>query len=424
MPAARASADWADRDRTMRGRLGEGAQRAAIVHRGGTERMVVALDLAPEGSEGSAWVLPVPASPEGVELGLLDRFPEYTGWSPRIEAFVAVRSFMSAVRDTQAYLWLRALLARLPTPGPPVPGRVGQPEHLAEGVVGRGQVEAWGLRAEVSRPGSPQEMAVFLRERTAGAIAPERLGVFEPYLSGDYALIVVRTVSRAQLIRESPDYTPGSSATGTRSPALLVEFPAERAFFPLLPTKAYGQDKVTVAVAVDECRAVAGRPLTAGEVFTRYYEQHESLEGAPHSFIELLPTVFPYTVAVVFSEAKDVRDDIWFTPHSPPDIVYADMVRKLSRPPSAAALWFLAVAVLSYLAGGVAGAVLYEQWSRYARLGLWNLLSLVGLTAAVYLARDRNGAKLTRRAPFVVLFIVSFMLLTALLNRLLLWPLG
>src|SRR5262249_27905840 len=100
------------------------------------------------------------------------------------------------------------------------------------------QVEKWGIRAETITAKSVDDLAAYLREKKTG-IPKEHLTTFESYLNENHVLIVAWIASREQVLKEFPHY---NLRGDERRPCLFVKFTAERAFYPLRPTRLYGKE--------------------------------------------------------------------------------------------------------------------------------------------------------------------------------------
>lgn len=106
----------------------------------------------------------------------------------------------------------------------------------------------------------------------------------------------------------------------------------------------------------------------------------------------------------------------------------ADAILNLSRPASTLVL-ALIVATLSYVSAGAAGVLVFRRWARPARLGFWNLLTLLGLILVIH---RRSVADLYRVAPagdsaaaqradarrFVMWFVVLYLVGTIVVQTL------
>ncbi len=86
--------------------------------------------------------------------------------------------------------------------------------------------------------------------------------------------------------------------------------------------------------------------------------------------------------------------------------------------------WTLCLAGLSYVSAGLASLVVYRSWRRRALLGLWNMLTLVGLGIAVFTRPAADNRERNLRGLFFLAFAFLFLALSSLLEVVLLWPLG
>ena len=96
-------------------------------------------------------------------------------------------------------------------------------------------------------------------------------------------------------------------------------------------------------------------------------------------------------------------------------------------------LWLVVVVLTgltSYLAAGLSGLIMFRRWRPYARLGLWNLLTLIGFHHGVERAkRSPHPLPVTRWEGFWqvdirLCFTLAFLAVSVLLQALLSWPLG
>ena len=400
--------------------IGQREQRAAIVHRDGIEKLIIAINIELAEKDKALWIFPVPGTPEGTKLDVVDSFPRFSGRDPRQPAGNAIGQLMMAVRATQIYplIFEAVFMTHLGT------SRVDASVHT--------HVEKWGIRSEAITADSLDSLVGYLQEKKAG-VQKEELSVFEPYLSGQYVLVVAWIASREELLKKFPEYGKRGHVTSGRWPCLYVEFPTERAFYPLRPTSGYGDDHIPVNLfVVDTVRPEAGAAL-AGKMRVGHFRQRAALKGAPREFSESLPEgAFLYTSVRITTEARDLTEDLWFEPVVPLRLRYAEAVESMAHPAFGVPLGIALVAVLSYVAAGVSGVLLYGQWKGYARLGLWNLLTLVGLVLAIRHVPGERGEKLrsvvTRRGrpttKFWHLFTVLYLVLAVALHLALLGPLS
>jgi hypothetical protein len=172
------------------------------------------------------------------------------------------------------------------------------------------------------------------------------------------------------------------------------------------PTSAYGPAVIPVRLYV-----VGYVEPQTGAAFLRQTEvKHYRMTSLPrqetNQFIASVPVEgFRYTLIRVRASAANFTDDLWLRPSLSPRLWIADYLAPRWSASKALVLAVVLAAVLSYLAGGLVGMLLYRQWHEYARMGLWNLLTVCALAMRV---RDST----TAGSGFVALFSVMFVLLT------------
>lgn len=112
-----------------------------------------------------------------------------------------------------------------------------------------------------------------------------------------------------------------------------------------------------------------------------------------------------------------------------PDTTYADVVVLLMQW-QAIPVYIALIGALSYVAGGLTGLLMFRQWRPYARVGLWNLLTIFAVDLAVWHTRDSRGLHLeTRRGKgfwqveFWLVFTAAFVAITLVFCWLLALPL-
>lgn len=390
-------------------------QRAAIVHRDGLQCMVIAVNLDLEAEERALWIFPVPGTPDQVTLDLVDQFPRFRGSNPRRSAAEAIRELMDTVAYAAVYpAFVSVTRHELQTGGLPA-------------VTVHAEVGKWGLQARVVTAESVDALAEYvLAEDTP--VPRDELAAFEPYLSDQYVLVLVRIASQAGLLRKFPQYGRQEFLSDSRWPCVLVEFPTDRAFYPLRPTSTYGEAVVPITlyvvghVKLEVARAVRAR------FGLRYYEQAAHLYEGPERFRRALPTDrLPYTLVMANAPAAHLSDDLWFKSTWVFGFAYARLLNGVLRSHLKTWAALAVTACLSYLAAGVCGLLLFRKWRAYAAMGLANVFTAVGVLIAMILFAPQRitgleglRSVLPRKLGFCILFIIVYPLLPLLLKQLLL----
>ncbi len=402
--------------------LAENEQVAAIHHRNGVQRMALAVQLELEAAEDRGlWIVPVRGEPSRVRVDLIDEMPRFVGRDPRVQAKNRLDAVFAALRATQIYPMLVEVLF-----GPTLYGS-------AAGVSIRGEVEKWGLRSELLDAESIEALAAHLGEQGV-QVEPEALATLAPYMGDGHALIATWIASRESLLAEFPDLKEERARPQSRRPALYVEFPTPEPFFPLQPTRGYGDEHVPLRLYVLGWVEPDQMPVPRGEYQIGHYEM-DGPARTPGEFWAGLPAGEPvaYTAMRLDVAAREFTRDLTLRGVEPAGMRYAGAVsRMLGWPALGVGLCMLVL--LSVAAGALAG-----WWSGGrglagfgARLGVLNLITLLGM-GLVFRSRERllrvlptltdeQAERLRRR--YLLRFTLAFVGLTIAGQALLSLPLA
>ncbi len=399
-------------------------QRAAIAHVDGVQRMIIAVSLGLEDQDKALWIFPIPGTPDGVALDFVDTFPTFAGIDPQERAAATVGGLATGFGLYPIFGPVGILTA------------LGGTASSRMGVTVHEEVEKWGLRAESVTAGSAAALAAHLADKGA-ALPEEELSAFEPYLSGDYVLVLVWIASREELRQEFPDYAAGASRTA-RWPCVYVEFPTDRAFYPLRPTGTYGEARIPVSLFVigyvkpdpkpdfplslEHLRQMDWRPPRLS-AWTGDSDDILAPAPPPRFTRGLGKGPIRYTAVEIDVPARELTEDLWFSPGAPLATRYAEAIESF---PAVVGIVLVVSGcfALACLSAGLSGRVLYGKWGRYAALGLWCMLTIIVFVVVVARAKGDDGKRLPRRAEFVALFLATYWVLVMVLWLLLRAPLG
>jgi len=421
-PAVRAdgmSFRRAEGDRHLYHALLQEEQVALVAHNGSTEKLLIAIDIAVKDDEQALWIFPVPGSPEEVGIELADSFPEFSGANPWARAGNCLADLGFAARMTQIYPILLEGLLMGALGGRESGRRVGE------------SVDRWGLRAEAVSVDSLDALAAYLRERQAD-VPPADLAVFEPYLGTDHTLVLAWIDSWEELRAEFPDSERMGYSGKRRRPCLYTEFPTTQPFYPMRPTAGYGQSAVGVTVCVAGYMRLDERSGAADWARLRHYRVETSDMSAAHDFSAHFPAGSWYTLVLADGPASAYAEDLWFVEDRPPwTLAYADGLIAFSGFWHGIPGGVVFIAVLSYLAGGLSGLILFRRWRGFARLGLWNLLTFLAIALVEGKVGGERGELLRAgrgkgfwKVSWGFVFSLVFIILTVLTQGLLNLPLA
>jgi len=122
-----------------------------------------------------------------------------------------------------------------------------------------------------------------------------------------------------------------------------------------------------------------------------------------------------YTKITINAPAKLLKQDLWMTDGKPFKISFALWSIKNSLVVTLI-LYLLIVAIISFIAGGLAGLLCFRKFKKYALIGLGNILTLISLTLIFnYIKKKRGEDTKYLNLGFVSSFSVIFVLLLSLL---------
>ena len=406
-------------DRSGFRHISQNEQRAAIKFENNVEDLVIAISYIPEEDTSALWIFPVPAKPDTVKLDVVDRFPTVRGYDPYRETDAAIWQMMMYARFTQFY---------------PTCFEVTAGSSL-RGVQLHGEVEKYGIRAEVITADSEEALIGYLKAKEK--IPAGSFSDFAGYLNERYSLVVCYIDSREKLLNEFPEAEKllkiGGRDPNERWPCLHVRFPTEKAYYPMKPTSGYGHELMKFDFYVSGY--VYARPLVGNSLLglphpnavdqpIRFY--HKNPDARNSGDAQEDTTFFigsKYTHLSFSAIAKEMDQDIYFPEYRSPKLRYAEILAFFNNRWGKMLCAITFAAALSYIAGGLTGLLFFKKWKSYARFALWNLLTIIGLGCAIYLSKKPHAMEMkNHRIRFLLIFFMIFMVLSVFMQLLLLTP--
>jgi len=368
--------------------------------------MVLAVSLDLESNERAVWIVPVPGAPETVAIDVCTRMPRLAG-----EDLVQLaKSRIELVTPIALMFGVFSACITLPF----VPSLGGVEAHaLAEHRV----VEEHGLRLATVTPRTLQEFSDYLRANDV-SITGDRLATLASYLDGKHVLVVGWISSLDALLEDFPELQSRRAtlgrATSGRQPAIQVTFPSQQPWFPLVATSGYGDEIIPLRLKVEGHHQMPPewnwKPKYLG-----WCRVEKLTDSAAWKFFDAKPNSrIEYTSILADVAARDFTRDLTLVPADSPKL------RAAIGFVESGLMWLPIVAlvlVCSYLAGGVAGVILFWKWRRPAWIGLANVLTLVGVMVVlrnekmsewspVWNGRKNDRVALRFLAWFVVLYTI------------------
>ncbi|MBI3923025.1 MAG: hypothetical protein HY318_16515 [Armatimonadetes bacterium] len=360
------------------------SQHALISYRAGRERMYISANVPCTDKENILWLFSVPAPPRDISVEVAP----WANLSPASPPDGVLRHAMWYCQFATQWSHFFFLFPNLSL------------DILGNGLGMRGlyiRVNSGGGTVETSASVF-QAMSTYDLQRELRTLQVEinsqHLRAFEPYQKDDYSIVAVRA-------------KPGKECY------LLLEFPSRRCFYPLLSEPSSGGNYIQIT-GIQELHPASGSiPRT-----TRSFGVPDSLCYAPNRG-NTWKWGRTFTMFSCGSLPASESGDLWFRPYSSwCASLWLACLWALGQRTFLFPIVFLLVACFCYLSGGLAGVVLFREWRTFARLGLWNLLSIAALALAVFtshtinhwVGEDRSwsfGSRLRFLLTFSAIFLVT-----------------
>jgi hypothetical protein len=280
-----------------------------------------------------------------------------------------------------------------------------------------------GITAEVVTAETGQALDEYLQGKKV-AIPSESIPAIDEYIGKNYSFAISWIESRPT---EDKDVTP----------AIFVEFPADKLYYPLKLTSAYGDRKIPLQLTVigyvkpslypeieefTKCRyfefyAARGGPADFyGEAFEGDQTSsgtHWRAVGKPIGFTTIeIGDIGESVIKSGTPAAKSFVDDLWMERLDDlPAEIKAVRDRIEQRGTFFRDNWVVLfipwLICLSSASGALAGLILYRKPKKFALVGLANCFTQVGLIIATTLLAREEG----KRVKFILLFLVLFLVL-------------
>jgi hypothetical protein len=384
--AGRASADGmvhvSDPDMWPGWRLyGESKQFAVINYENGRENLILAVDVKDLNASQAVWIFPVPAKPEGTNIGIVADFPRLVGYDIRERVQNTISGGFSLMSLSQVY---PAPLFLLTTFGAGYAGGLRgdlQVDDLG-GIEIHEHIESMGITTELVTAKNGSSLYGYLVGK-GFQLPSESSNVIDEYVGKDYSFII-SWISDVQSFRQAQ----GSSIYGpryaTNTLGVYVSFPSDRIYFPLRPTSVYGNQQIPIAIYVMGHVTPQVYSQIAWNTETKYFVQSEyAVPGSLSAFFNERTRItgLEYTKIDIKAPSGNFAQDLWINDQSPSWIKYTSSISTYFW------VWVVFFFVLSScLASLISGMVILRKYRpsklRLAFLGLFNLLTIIGFTIA------------------------------------------
>jgi hypothetical protein len=415
----------------------EGAQTAFVLCSAGLESLVI--HVSSDTPEGSFWLVPVWSAPENVVVSHVSSLT-LDGYDRGTDAWAAVKSrsalwFVGGSMASQLYPALSPfslpLLYRLGISRPPIYipliGTVDWAVRNGSGVTVHEVIESYGLTSYVVTATDADSLCQFLTS-IGVKVSDDVKVVLEGYLSGQDAYVpsmatapsfVVSKVSRWDVREDERPMNMSSSIADANISRILykqpqglgivIMFPSDAPFYPLVPTSIYGSKIVPLRLYVNGLWDIQDlpKPLSAFTKVEHFVDSQISISTYPEVKPISGTDLSEYTLVSMDAPSKYLTSDLRFQP--------AGLVQV-----AVGFSWGIGILIFlicSVVASGIASLLLGSREKRdvakWSVLGLSNSLTLVGYYWVASRSFGKERHETSSRKVFAVTVLLVLLLLFA-----------
>ncbi|MGC9003523.1 MAG: hypothetical protein ACP5KZ_02310 [bacterium] len=365
----------------------EERQLAMIKHEDGMETLALGVSLIETGTRKKVWLFPLPASPEKIALDVVDKHPEISGVDIYLSADRNLRKIGWFLACTQlytipAYLFARASERLFISPylyeGPRKPfGMMGGP-----GVEVYEHIEKYGVTTELVTAKSGSALYLYLKGKGLN-IKRGEVPVLDSYIGKDYCFVLC-------WVNPEKENWAERLPSGYRDLSVLVIFPSDKIYYPLLPTSVYGGKIIPIYITIIGYLSPSQLPVRLNKFIDIHYHLAYRWDWVVSQyFFKGKSGRFIYTVLNLNAPSRLYTDDLWMSTTLPPKkISWAEWV--VERPLLIALPLHFFLSVICAIVAGVLSLKQFKNPLKLALLGMANFFSIIGLIFALAYTRTRK----------------------------------
>ncbi len=414
----------------------EDNQLSAINYENGTQNMLLAVGMSDLKGEKAVWMFPVPAKAEEVELDIIQGFPYLTGKSARNAKQDKFNNIFIISALSQVYtlpLGFLFLLTSSTMTGLSAEDSFGMRTGIT-GLTIHEHIEEMGLTTELV---SANEHGVFYSylQINGFELPITSKTILDEYTDKGYSFVVTWVSDVEEFNKLIPEQTQYRGEP-QNTLGVFVKFPTEKIFFPLKPTKVYGEAEVPVLLYVMSHVTPKIYGDIESDTSIEYLVQNNYRVRGNYDSQQAIKDFFngkesisdlKYTKIIIETKSKNFTDDLWIENKAPLNITFYDFVID-----NWLFVGVIIFAIISMISSLFAGLVVFRNDKPnlliFGLFGLTNFLTLIGFTLLAYYLKIDSGfaqaKKETRKgisilgailrgiiAGLVISFIISILLI-------------
>jgi len=365
----------------------------------GLEQMIVAINVdAYELRQGdrAVWLFPVPSAPQNISIEMLPEVPSFRGerLSKMVEDSLGTDLLMVCSSQIYPLVFVLPFLAGTGVTYSLLP-KTGSGDNEVDVYE---HIEKFGMTTEVIGTESNTSLDVYLqgKDLSLPAIAAPAI---ETYIGDDFSFILSWISDTEQFVGNNTPLR-GDDGSLYYSLGVWISFPSEKLFYPLRLTSVYGEDAPPMLLQVvgfvsqswgahshnfhAQMTCYVARSIGVNEGLAGFFNTQPPERGT------LVLNNLRFTEIMLTTGANGLSDDLWLDASPPARASLAVFVIDHS--------WVLALLIFvlsSMLASLLAGVICFRRRhpakTKFALLGLFNFLTIIGVWfAARHLSVDEK----------------------------------
>ncbi len=380
---------------------------AFITNKEGVQGMVVSFETE-NVDDDLLWIFPVPASPEEIEIGISPGDVRFSGTRVIHKAKEEIEDKEKWLRYSQIWPYFyEKLFDKVPEEVYIKPISLKEASvEVQELVKIHKHLKEEGMEVQLITAKEKEALLEYLKERGI-EVEPESISSLEKYLSEDFSFIVS--------FMEAPEKEEvGGEKEILKSirRGVMAKFPTEEIYYPLSSMQIHGDERASVTLNV------AG--FVSPEIFERIKEdtnteyflsERITMEDGHKTFLENPEEIEKFTKTRISTASKNLTQDLKVSEETPFLIFLSYNFYKCPW-----VFFFFALAIFSFVAGMITGPIVSGKDRnirgilRWGKIGLFNVLSIIGLSVRVGFEKMENGK--VQKPLIVILYTIVFVLLT------------
>ena len=395
----------------------ENTQYAVIHHLAGNQKMIVSVNFDWEDSNKTAWIFPISSDPENVDIDVTDGVPIFWGNDVIKEAKEDLRDALN--------LFLGSYLISVAIPVPfaltysSISGMKGGLGASTGNVDVHKHLEKYGLTVEVIS--ATEGIGIYRYMTNRGLDISEGIvSQLDQYVEKDFSFVVTWISSENLTARE---------------PGIIMEFPTQKIFYPMILTSIYGNHVIPIELMIvghvspiiyDEIEPYCSVSYWKGSVSTNYgYSSYQKISPTLKNLTKGIKDNWEgkFTRLEINAPSSFFKEDLWFENEVPGNVEYAMTIHNIFGEKTRFPTFLLLFLIFSLLIALILGSIVFgrkkDSIPYYLLMGLGNLIGIIGLILVTLIIREHRKFSWEKAALFILLFfsvyIISMWLLFAIL---------